>query len=260
MLREIIHRPISGGIFLKRQLYQRSAFLVQHNCPLFAPLIVHPADIEVTERCAGWRPAAFDFFTHPLFDFVRQILRVELSNRAHDAMEQHSRRGVVDTLRGRYQLDTALSERPHNVDVVAPVSSQSVNLMDDDIVHSVSVFFDILQHLLEFRAVGRLGGRAPIDKLFANNRPHGEGFSFVRLPLGGDGKSLVRTAAALRLSPCRYTQVGYGELWRHISDERFHHIVCRKTHLKGLLSQFFITIITLVTPISKGRQPSLSLC
>ena len=59
-------------------------------------------------------------------------------------MEQHPRRCIVDTLRDRHQLDSAFSQGAHDVDVVASVPRQTVDFMNDDIIHSVSVLFHIL--------------------------------------------------------------------------------------------------------------------
>lgn len=150
-------------------------------------------------------------------------------------MQQHSRWRVVNTFRGGNQLDATLPQGAHDVDVVATVSGKTVNLMDNNVVHPVGIFLHILQHFLELRAVGRLGGRASIHKLFTNHRPHGEGLFLVRLPLRRDGKAFVRATAALRLTACGYAKIGHGELWRHAGSNRLHRVFCRKTHLKSLL-------------------------
>ena len=115
--------------------------------------------------------------------------------------------------------------------MLSPVPGEAVNLVDNDVIHPVSVLFDILQHFLKFWAVSGLGGRAPVDELFAHYCTHGEGFFLVCLPLGGDRKALVRATASLSLPPCRHAKVGHSELWRHAGGECAHGtFCCRKTH------------------------------
>ena len=127
-------------------------------------------------------------------------------------------------------MDAALAEGAHNVDIIVPVSGETINLMDNDVIHPISVLFDILQHFLEFRSVSGLGGRTPIHELFAHYRPHREGFSFVRLPLGGNGKTFVRAAATLGLPSCRHAKVGHGKLGGHAGGKCLDRIFCIKTH------------------------------
>ncbi|NBK78275.1 hypothetical protein D5272_06670 [bacterium D16-76] len=74
IVRQTAYSPVPGSVFLKRQFNQRGAFFVQNHCPLFASLLVHPADIEVAQGSAAGGPAIFDLLAHPFFDFSCKVL------------------------------------------------------------------------------------------------------------------------------------------------------------------------------------------
>nr|WP_300569473.1 hypothetical protein [uncultured Acetatifactor sp.] len=98
MVGEILNRPLPSGIFLECQLDQRCPLFVQHYGPLLTALIINAPDIQISQWCQARRASILDLFVQALFDLIRQVLRVKLSNRAHDAVEQHPGWGVVNAL------------------------------------------------------------------------------------------------------------------------------------------------------------------
>nr|WP_258794825.1 hypothetical protein [Tsukamurella tyrosinosolvens] len=69
-------------------------------------------------------------------------------------MQQHARRGLVDVLCRRDELRARLLNREIDGDVVGAVTSEAIDLMDDDVVDRVVC--DVAKHLLKLRAIGRL--------------------------------------------------------------------------------------------------------
>src|SRR5579875_3350361 len=67
--------------------------------------------------------------------------------------DQLAVRGVVDVFAGRHQPCPAGPDHQVYFHVVFPVASQSVDLVDDDVIH-VSLFLEPLKHPLQFRPLG----------------------------------------------------------------------------------------------------------
>ena len=135
---------------------------------------------------------------HTLLDLVRQVERVELSDGAHDAVQQHAARRLVDVLAGGDQADAEVIEALIEGDIVSPVTSQPVQLVDDDVVDGLAVSARVLQvaqHRLEGGPPGRGTRDAALDELLGDDRADGLGLALVGGPLGGDGEALLPPTA-----------------------------------------------------------------
>lgn len=62
-------------------------------------MFVFGADVDVAQGCFAERPAVSGFLAHPLEDLVGQVAAVELGDGAHDAVQEHAARRLVDVLR-----------------------------------------------------------------------------------------------------------------------------------------------------------------
>ncbi len=102
MVGQLPHRPVTGRILREGQPDQRCALLIQGDRPNFSAVLVSGADVEVAERCLAQRPTIPGLFSHPLHDLISQVPGVELSDGAHDAVQQHATRRLVDVLAGRH--------------------------------------------------------------------------------------------------------------------------------------------------------------
>nr|WP_245610931.1 hypothetical protein [Microbacterium ginsengisoli] len=68
-------------------------------------------------------------------------------------MQQHAGRRLVDGLSRRHQGHARIGQGAVDLDVILAVASQTVDLVDDDVVHIVLA--DVLQHPLQLGPVGR---------------------------------------------------------------------------------------------------------
>ncbi|OJU39312.1 MAG: hypothetical protein BGN97_06865 [Microbacterium sp. 69-10] len=66
-------------------------------------------------------------------------------------MQQHARWRLVDVLACRHQRDPGIAQRQVNRDVIGSVSGETVDLVDDAVIHLVSG--DVLDHLHQLRPV-----------------------------------------------------------------------------------------------------------
>jgi len=101
---------------------------------------------------------------HALDDLIGQVPAVELGDGAHDAVQQHAARRLVDVLRGRHQPDAGLLEGPVDLHIIGSIARQAVEFVDDDVVNP-TIFLEISQHLLQLRAVGRPGRLTAVGEL-----------------------------------------------------------------------------------------------
>ncbi|MCL2697595.1 MAG: hypothetical protein FWE74_05890 [Oscillospiraceae bacterium] len=87
-------------------------------------------------------------------------------------MQKHSRRRVINALRSGNELNIRIGQGASDVDVIATVSGEAVNLVDYDIIHAVFVLLDKFKHFLKLRSVGGARGRPSVNKFLADNRTH----------------------------------------------------------------------------------------
>ena len=160
-------------------------------------MLIPPSYIHIPQRCLAQRPTIPRLLSHPLDDLISQVPGVELSDGAHDAVQQHAARRLVDVFTRRHQPDAGLLEGPVDLHIIGSIARQAVEFVDDDVVNP-TIFLEISQHLLQLRAVGRPGRLTAVGELLDDQRTHGLGLALVGLPLGGEGEALL-TAATLSL-------------------------------------------------------------
>ena len=153
---EPLRRPVTRRVLRKRQPDEWCAFFIQGDRPNFSAVLVSGADVHVAERRLAQRPTIPGFLAHPLDDLIGQVAAVELRDAAHDAVQQHPARRLVDVLTGGHQPHTRLFERTVDLHIVRPVASEPVELVDDDVVNP-TIFLEVGQHLLQLRPVRRPG-------------------------------------------------------------------------------------------------------
>nr|WP_174775499.1 hypothetical protein [Corynebacterium flavescens] len=104
-------------------------------------------------------------------------------------MHQEAARSLVDVLTGGNQADTELVELGVDGDVVGPVTSQAVDLMDDDVVDIALLFFKVTQQGFESWAVSACAGDSTFYELFGHYCAQTLGFLPVGVSLGWNGEA-----------------------------------------------------------------------
>jgi len=105
---------------------------------------------------------------HAFLDLARQVVRVELRDAGHDAVQQHAAGGLVDVLGRGDQAGAELVEPLVEDDVVGAVAGQAVELVDDDVVDGLTAgdgLLQVAQHGLQGRAAGGGARGAALDEL-----------------------------------------------------------------------------------------------
>ena len=126
-------------------------------------------------------------------------------------MQQQPAGTLVDVLGGGDQADAQFVEASAQGGVVVAVAHQAVEFVDDDVVDGASgggLLLQVGQHGLQGGSSGGGGGYAALDEFLGDDGAHGEGLALVGRSLGGDGESLVPSAAP-GLFAGGYPQVGY---------------------------------------------------
>ncbi len=155
---------VADGVGSERPADQVGPLCVEGGDVSLAALGIH-GGVAVAQGCATDTATVPSLLTHALLDLVRQVERVELSDRAHDAVQQHAARCLVDVLAGGDEADAEVVEALIEGDIVSPVAGQPVQLVDDDVVDGLAVsagVFQVAQHRLEGWAPGRGVPGAPL--------------------------------------------------------------------------------------------------
>jgi hypothetical protein len=106
-----------------------------------------------------------------------------------DALDQASRRGLLDVLGDRDEGDVPSAEQGPNSHVVLHVPGQPVDLVDDDRV-DVAVFGDTGQHRFQCRPVRAAGRLTPVDVLVGQQPAGVTDVTGAGLALGRDREAL----------------------------------------------------------------------
>lgn len=128
------------------------AFVVDDDRAELAALLVDGAVVAVPDGSLADGPAPLCLRGQAFGDFSGEVAGIELGDRAHDAVQQHPGRGGVDGLSGRDELDVGGLESANDLDVIAPVAGQPVELVNNHVVDVVVVH--VLQHPLQLGPVG----------------------------------------------------------------------------------------------------------
>ena len=159
MVSESRQRPTVGGVLGESLSDEGAADRVDVNPAGLPAAAVAALPVEITEWCAADGAAGAGLLAHPLDDLGGQVARVELGDAAHDAVQQHPTRRLVNVLAGGDQPHAGLVKRPGDLHIVGPVPRQAIQLVDDDVVN-LPVLCQVGQHLLQFGTVGAAGGLA----------------------------------------------------------------------------------------------------
>ena len=120
---------VADGVGSERPADQVGPLCVEGGDVSLAALGIH-GGVAVAQGCATDTATVPSLLTHALLDLVRQVERVELSDRAHDAVQQHAARCLVDVLAGGDEADAEVVEALIEGDIVSPVAGQPVQLVD----------------------------------------------------------------------------------------------------------------------------------
>src|SRR5207253_1705196 len=116
------------GVALERLPNQCSLFRMRFDTG-------HPGAIglyfDVPSRCKVRPSSLQDFLAHALFDFIREVARVELGDGRHDVFDELTRDGFVDVLDDRREPDLMLFEERADHGVVVYIPGQSVDLVHE---------------------------------------------------------------------------------------------------------------------------------
>ena len=126
--------------------------VVEYDGPNLTALVVHSSAVAVADGGSPRRAAGLRFLTHALDDLVSEIARVELSDGAHDAVQQHAGGSFVDVLAYRDESGIRLLDGEVDGHVVCSAARQAVDFVHDDEVDRG--LGNELQHALQVGAVG----------------------------------------------------------------------------------------------------------
>ncbi|BDA65605.1 hypothetical protein MANAM107_24390 [Actinomyces capricornis] len=191
MLGQTSHRPIAGGVLGEGQAHERTALGIHLNSTDLPALGVLAADVAIPQGCFANGASTTGFLPHALEHLVRQVARVELSDGAHDAVQQHAARRLVDVLRGGDQAHPSLLEGPVDLHIISPVAGQAVQLVDDAEIH-IPRLLQVGQHPLQLGPVGRASRLTAVDELLDDQGAHRGSLLLIRLTLRRDGEALLR--------------------------------------------------------------------
>jgi len=180
--------PLAGGVLLECPFHDRTADRVDFDGADLPPA-VHLADIEVSGGSLADGATGLGLLDAALDHFVGEVAAVELGDRTHDPVQQHSRGGVVDVLGARHQGHPGVLERQVDLDVVDSVPGQPVDLVNDYV--GGRVLRHVGQHVLQLWPVGTAGALTAVSKFMGDDRsevlclaPAGITLSRDRVPLG----------------------------------------------------------------------------
>ena len=148
MVSEGRQRPTVGGVLGESLGDQGAANRVDVDPAGLPAPAVAALPVEITERGPADGPAGAGLLAHPLDDLGGQVARVELGDAAHDAVQQHPTRRLVNVLAGGDQPHAGLVKRPGDLHIVRPVPRQAIQLVDDDVVNP-AVLCQVGQHPLQ---------------------------------------------------------------------------------------------------------------
>lgn len=192
MLGQTSHRPVTRGVLSEGQAHQRAALGIHLHSADLTSLGVTATHIAVAQRRFANGATTTGFLSHALEHLIGQIPRVELSDGAHDAVQQDTARGLVDVLRGGDQAHPGLLEGPVDLHIIGPVPRQAVQLVDDAEVH-IPHLLEVGQHPLQLGPIRAAGRLTAVDELLDDEGTHGGGLLLIRLTLSRDGEALLRT-------------------------------------------------------------------
>lgn len=92
------------------------------------------------------------FLVHAFENFNGQVVGVVLGDVGHDVVEQLARGTVIHRLCHRNELGASRRDDRVDVDVIAAVPGQPIDLGDDDVVDAQPLQFT--QNPLQFRPIG----------------------------------------------------------------------------------------------------------
>ncbi|MCO7202144.1 hypothetical protein NH287_01255 [Microbacterium sp. CnD16-F] len=168
LIDDLVHRVLTRGIEVERELDERGSLFVDPDCADLAP--VDPIDgVEVSDGGSPDRPATLCLLRHLVRDVRAVLSGAVLVEGGQDAVHELPNRRGVNLLRGGDELDAALLEVGHDDGVIDTVAGEPGELVDDDVVN-VAVAANAFEHLLEGNSLGHLGGGSPGFDVLGHDR------------------------------------------------------------------------------------------
>ena len=122
MVSEGRQRPTVAGVLGESLSDEWAADRVNVDPAGLPALAVAALLVEIAERGPADGPAGTGFFTEAFDHLGGQVARVELGDAAHDAVQEHATRRLVNILTGGDQPHAGLVKRPIDLHIVRPVS------------------------------------------------------------------------------------------------------------------------------------------
>jgi hypothetical protein len=190
LVEQIPNGPLAGGVRLECPCHQRTAYRIDVY-RTYLDSIENPTNIEVSSRSLPDGSARLRLLHAALDDFIRQVLGVELFDRAHDAVHQRTRGRLVDVLGAAHERCAGLSDGNIDLNVIESIAGQAIYLVNNDVLDGVPG--DEGEKPLQLCAMCRLCAFAPVNELVDHLR-------FERLRLAGARVALSRNREALEES------------------------------------------------------------
>ena len=160
---------VAGGVGLEGPGDERPAYRIDLDGADFAA-VLDLADVPVAERRLADRAAGLGLLDGALHDFVGEVARVELGDRAHDPVQQQPARRLVDV------LGAGDERRARGLRMASVISTSSARLRASrstlcTITYSTGFSRDVGEHPLQFGPAGAAGALASVDELLDHDGP-----------------------------------------------------------------------------------------
>ncbi|MDQ6525563.1 hypothetical protein RB608_18230 [Nocardioides sp. LHD-245] len=182
------HRPVAGRVTFEEPRHPMGALVVDDNRAHLAAFRSTPMDVEVAEGCHAGSATVHGLLAHALLCLGGEVPRVELGDRAHDAVKEHAARRLIDVLAAGHELCTGGSELDVDLDIIDAVARKAVNLVNDHVLDAV--LGHERQHLLQLRTVGGSGTFSGVDELGDDDRTECLCSAQASVALGRNGEAL----------------------------------------------------------------------
>ena len=156
-------RVVAGRVRLECPTDETGPFGVGFDDAHLASELVTLGDVEIPDGCLAVCAASTGLLVHAFGDFTGEVAAVELSDRGHDAVQQHPGRCLVDVLRRRDEHDPGLFQSQMDRHVISAVTSEPIDLVNDAVGDLVGL--DVLDHPDQVRTVCPAGGFTRVDEL-----------------------------------------------------------------------------------------------
>ncbi|WP_249273894.1 hypothetical protein [Agreia sp. VKM Ac-1783] len=108
--------------------------MIVHDYRAYLPaLSADDTGVAVADWSLAWCASGLRFLLHTLHHLVGEVPRVELSDRTHDAVQEHAGRSLIYVFGGRNEAHVGSVQGEVYGDIIGTIAGKAVDLMDNAI-------------------------------------------------------------------------------------------------------------------------------